>query len=148
MCLVAKEIYESDQIDSHSREIIDLYEGIASIYECLKDCEAAEKSLQEAITVARSEESSLLPDLLRSLGRMHFEHKKWDESIASHTEANEITDFDIDDSKSPGIDFLNIGMAYERKKDYVKAVEFEKKLWKYFLSKMQTHTGRLTLMVN
>ena len=132
MCFVAKEIYESDQIDNHSKEIIDLYEGIASIYECLKDCEEAERALQEAIAVAKREESSLLPDLLRYLGRLHFEHKKWQESIEAHLEANALTDFS-DNLKSPGVDYLNIGMAYERMKNFELAIDYEKKALKIFL---------------
>lgn len=134
MCLVAKEIYEGDQVDDHCREIIDIYEGLASIYECLEDCDAAEKSLLDAISIARKNDSPLLADLLRSLGRMHFEHKKWEESIAAHSEANQMPDLDNDEKRSRGVDFLNIGMAYERQEKYAEAVQNEKKALDIFIT--------------
>ena len=124
MCLVAKELYEGDQTLSHVRERIDIYEGLSSIYECLDDCEAAEKALVDAVELARHEESELLGELLRTLGRLRFSHNKWQESIEAHTEAMMLP-LQEDDTRSRGVDYLNLGMAYHRNDDFADAVRME-----------------------
>lgn len=131
MCLVAKELYEKDGANSHTREIIDIYEGLSSIYECLDDCAEAEEALKEAVGIARKEESELLGDLLRSLGRMHYEHKKWEESIEAHSEAMLIPIQENED-RSIGVDYLNVGMAHYRLENYVEALQYEMQALEHF----------------
>ena len=123
MCLVAKQLYEEDQANSHVKALIDICEGLSSIYENLEQCEAAEKALEEAVELARVEESDFLGDLLRTLGRLRFGHEKYDGSIEAHSEAMMLS-IQPEDSSS-GIDYLNIGMVYERKSEYAEAVRYE-----------------------
>ena len=132
MCLVAKEIYESTNANDYSREILDLYEGMANIYEGLKECETAEKTLQDAVALARQNDARNLGDLLRALGRMYFDHEKWEESIAAHLEANRIPAIDDYEIKTRAIDYLNIGMAYFRQDDFAEAVQNERKAMEMF----------------
>ena len=132
MCMVAKDLYQADEINSHCTEIIDLNEGMSYIYEYLDECEKAEEALLEAVNLARDNESSMLGALLRSLGRLYFDHEKWDRSIECHTEAMELPEYAEVDRPSRGIDLLNIGMAFHRSDRFAEALNFESEALEIF----------------
>jgi len=125
MCLIAKEIFEKEQANEYTAEILNLYQGIVNSYECLEECEKAENALKEAITLAREKDDSQLSLLLRQLGRLYFGHDKFQESIETHLEAMELPEISGQTGYS-GIDYLNLGMSYQRLKDFSEAVRLEK----------------------
>lgn len=132
MCLIAKDIFQTDQVIDRSSDILNLYQGIVQSYECLEEEIKAEEALVEAVNYAHEHRPTLEAELLRQLGRMQFGHKKYEASIESHTKAmslNEISDGD----HHVGIDYVNIGMCHHRLKNYTEAVRFEKIALEKFL---------------
>lgn len=126
MCLVAKEIFEAEDEGDYTSEILDIYRGMSFMYENLNDGDLAESTLKSAIDIAKKNDSALLADLLRQLGRLYFDHENWEGSINSHLEANAIPNTDSDEVRARAVDFLNIGMAYNRNKSYEEAVKNHK----------------------
>ena len=123
MCLVAKEIFEAEDEGDYTNEILDIYRGMSFMYENLNDGDLAESTLKSAIDIAKKNDSALLADLLRQLGRLYFDHENWEGSINSHLEANAIPNTDSDEVRARAVDFLNIGMAYTRNESYEEAVK-------------------------
>ena len=124
MCLIAKEIFEKDQANEYTTEILNLYQGIVGSYECLEECDKAEEALREAVDLAREKGDDSLGSLLRQLGRLYFGHSKYEESIECHSEAMALPI--VDEKHHIGIDYVNIGMSYQRLKNYEEAVRYEK----------------------
>ena len=124
MCLIAKDIFKADQSGEHVSNIFNLYQGILNSYESLKQCDKGEETLLEAIEFSKANSDRNLGFLLRQLGRLYFEHKKYAESIESHTQAMMLPhDSEVDHLS--GIDYLNIGMSYQRLKNYEEAIRYE-----------------------
>ena len=139
MCLIAKEIFQSDQVIDRSSDILNLYQGIIHSYENLEEYSKSENSLVEAIEYARVHRPTLVAELLRQLGRMQFAREKYSESIASHSEAMLLHETS-DEDHHIGIDYVNIGMSHHRMKNYTEAIRFEKiALEKFLEDKVEPH---------
>lgn len=124
MCLIAKDIFAADQSGEHVSNIFNLYQGIFNSYESLKQCDKGEETLLEAIEFSKANGDKNLGFLLRQLGRLYFEHKKYAESIESHTQAMMLPPY-ADEDHLYGIDYINIGMSFQRLKNYEEAIRYE-----------------------
>jgi len=127
LCETAREIYEQENVSEHQREIFDVNVGISRNYEKLNRLDEAAKALGPAIEAAKVLDIEELDDLLREQGRHWFIAGEYENSIACHQAAIDMSQMNLGDN-SFELDYFNIGMGlyelgrYEESKNaYLKA---------------------------
>ena len=73
-------------------------------------------------------------DILYCIGNSYLGLNQFDEALIAYKKAAEIVDTtNSEDNGIKSATFLNIGVVYERKKDYIKSLEYTQKALKYAL---------------
>ena len=138
---MARDLLIENGRDSFHKEIASILGSMTETLESMKDIPEAIKTIDQAITICKEYGDDEIGSYIRYKGRLYFQLKKYEESMACHKESVELPDIGPWEH-SLGVDYLNIGMSLNRLERYSEAEEYLLKAIDSFLAEEEDEDER------